>query len=225
MKFTHETNIKGLKAFRKRERLDAVIKDAKTQLEKIVLLNDWAHHQMCLGYYGQPIIPFPLNVDIQLEYLRSGTSKGWCGSYVVIFVQACLSVDIPARSICLLQRPKPLKDMHNVTDAWDSERKKWIFFDPSFNIHCLRKGNPLSVLEIHNAVVANTTESIQIRQPNFGNYLTSKFKTDILRYFKLFAVGVRNNFFSNHTPLSNFPRDYILWKDGESNVKEFFWDE
>lgn len=225
MKFTYETDMERLKVFRKQERLDVIIKDAKTQLEKIILLNDWAHHQICLAYWGTPIVPFLLDVFTQLDYLRRGKSKGWCGSYVAIFVQACLSVGIPARSICLLQRLNPRKDMHNVADAWDSELKKWILVDPSYNIHFMRNRIPLSVLEIHNAVIENKTESIKISIPHLNDYLTSKFKEDILRYFQHFMIGVRNNFLSNPIPLSDLSRDYVLWKDGESKVKEFFWDE
>jgi len=224
MKFTHETNIRGLRAFRKRERLDVVIKDAKTQLEKIVLINDWAHHQICLGYQGMPIKPFPLNIFIQLDYLRTGESKGWCGSYVAIFVQACLSAGIPARSICLRKQIAIYRDMHNVADAWDSDHKKWVCVDPSFNIHYMRKGKPLNVLEIHNAVIKNKTALIAVTIPNFTRYISSPFKKDILRYFQYFAIGIRNDFFSNPVSLGNFPRDYVLWKDDESDVKEFFWD-
>lgn len=215
MKFTYETDMERLKVFRKQERLDIIIKDAKTQLEKIVLLNDWAHHQICLAYYGAPIHPFPLDIFTQLDYLRTGKSKGWCGSYVVIFIQACLSVGIPARSVCIVNRLKPSTDMHNVADAWDDELKKWILVDPSYNIHFMRNRMPLSVLEIHNAVIKRKTESIKIVIPHFNGYLSSKFKEDILRYFHNFLVGVRNNFLSNPISLSNLPRDYILWKDGE----------
>lgn len=225
MKFIYETDMKRLRVFREQERLDVVIKDAKTQLEKIILLNDWTHHQICLAYQGPPIIPFPLNVFTQLDYLRTGKSKGYCGSYVAIFVQACLSVGIPARSICLRQRLQPLKNMHNVADAWDDDHKKWVCVDPSFNLHFMRKGIPLSVFELHNAVIENKTNSIVVTMSRFSNYLNSKFTEDILRYFQYFMIGVRNNFISNPTPLSNLLRDYVLWEDGKSEVKEFFWDE
>jgi len=219
MKFIWERDRKKLRLLRKQEGLDKILLGAKNQWEKIRRLNDWAHHQILLAYYGHPIKPMPIDIFNQLELLRSRKSQGWCGNYALIFIQAALSVGIPARCFAIWA---VAGDTHTIADAWDRNLKKWITVDPYYNIHYVLGNKHLSVYDLCKLVNKNDIGGVVIRHPLFGDYITySTFKPDILNYFHNFGLTMRNNFITNPKPISR--TEIMHWEHGKSRKKDFFW--
>lgn len=173
-----------LRLFKEYAQLDIVVRDAKNNLEKVILLNDWAYHQIWKSRYGGPRtnIYSPL---YQLIALQKGLIKGWCGNYAILLVNACLSMDLDVRHVGLYKKDSYGVNMHNIVEVWLPVRRKLVCLDPYYNLHFLGKNNqPLSVKEISNFVKNNDFDSVIIYNPTFESYLnSSSFKVDYLSYY------------------------------------------
>lgn len=224
--FIYETNERKLNMLRINEKLDILIEGAKSEAEKIILLRNWAHNQIpvaCFAYHPNYIHEknkhgigksMPNNIFEQLKLYREHKIR-WvlCGAYSTTFIQACLSVNIPARLIRLTN-----KDClgHLTTDAYDREQKKWLWMDPNYDFCFIRNNKILSVLEIHNAYKKG--EKIELK--HIWIEPSESFTQWFLGYFNSFYLLLRNNFISGETE-----DKYAEWVDGISKEKEFFWDE
>lgn len=179
-----------LRLFRKYAQLDDVVKDAKNNLEKVVLLNDWAHHQIWKSRYGSPQINIytPL---YQLIAIQCGIIKGWCGNYAILLVNACLSMRLEARHVSIWKENSYGSNMHNIVEVWLPTRRKLVCLDPYYNLYFLDKnGRPLSVKEINEFVKVEDYDSISIQNPTFESYLNSStFKTDYLSYYYGYEIN------------------------------------
>lgn len=227
--FLYDVDVAKFKTLRIKENLDLILDETKTEMEKIILLNDWAHHQIYKAYYGTTQINLPENPSLYIDMLRSKVVKGLCGNFSYLFIQACLSVDILARSIHL---ENSRGYGHDIADAWDKEERRWILVDPSFNIMYYKMPqkdvrkftttdtlSPLNILELHNLSLIKLPENkLLIYHPMFGyTGVSSQFKRWIIRYFRKFYIRMRNDILSNEK--------WLEWKDGESKIEEFLWEE
>jgi len=240
-KFTYESNTIVLKMIRLEEKLDGIIKDAKTDWEKIILINDWAHHQVFMAYYGQPFHSLPMDIPTRLTLLRNQITRGFCGTYQTFFIQACLSLDIPARAIATWRYPEgkpdcdcdpklrqPKSDGHHIADAYDRENKRWILVDPSFNITYKAEKGWLNALDLHRYFLVKRWRKVSIYHPMFGySGISNYFKKWIIAYFENFCVVMRNNFITDNilTSSDNAGFGCQTWVDGKSKEEDFFWEE
>lgn len=80
-----------------------------------------------------------------------------CTVYAALFVQAALSRGLTARYYYLR---KPSGHQHAACEAWSNDANKWIFIDPTRNIHCEKEGTPLSLMEIRRAWLRDRGRSL-----------------------------------------------------------------
>ena len=112
-----------------------------SEFDQMLLLKDWVYRR----------IPYDLNYkDAELldaaEILRRA-QKGEsfiCTSMAVLFVECAVSLGWTARLVFL--RKKSGQE-HAAADIWSNQYRKWIYIDPTWNIHLERYGVPLSVFE------------------------------------------------------------------------------
>jgi len=122
---------------------------AETQFEHIIKLCDWTHRQWD---HSLPK-PWPLDnaVDI-LRDVRSGKTGGWCGQFVYAFVDVLKSMGY--FSARYLELSTPSKQTHYSAEVWSDEHRKWVAFDPDFNLY-MRKSRtkePASALEVRDSL-------------------------------------------------------------------------
>lgn len=148
LSFEHEDfNNASLRKLRRLYKLDEVVKNCKTQFEKIVALNYWVANQ----WKWHPPVKYPDWNALQiLEKQKNGKPLGgFCGHFAIVMVQCCLALGITARFI--FSKLEGVIFGHEVTEVWSDEYDKWIMMDPNINRYFRdRKTNiPLSALELH----------------------------------------------------------------------------
>lgn len=236
--FVYEDDIIRLKLFQLQERLDRIICDVKTEQDKILLLNDWTHHQVYYSYWGTPFHGMPIDASTRLGLIRNKMMRGFCGTYAFTFIQACISNNIHARSIHIETNDG---HGHEIADAWDNERKKWVVVDPSFNIIYLKfpqpstnyslppfyEIEPLDIVELHGYSLTGEYDKFTIFHPMFSYTGVERFKERIIPYFRNFFIRMRNNFITNnyHTNRDDCEENILKWIDGKSKEDEFLWKE
>jgi len=138
-----------MKALREKYKLDEVVKDGKTELEKLVRLRDWVAQQW---HFKAPTGHYP---DWDADEIMT-RKQGICVQYAIAYVQCCIALGYPARYVCGYH-PGTMGTAHEVSEVWSNEHRKWVFMDPtrSRNEFCAdpKTGEPLSLLEVHDRMV------------------------------------------------------------------------
>ena len=146
--------------FRTEYKLDEVIKDAKTDIQRAALLEKWVAGNL---KFGTPA-PDVFN-DWSTVALLGRVKKGqvvWCGQAAMIFQQACLAMGIPSRFIELGLEDRPA--CHFTTEVFLREQGKWAVVDATplkdFEVYYTVDGVPQSALEMHRHVVNGTMDKV-----------------------------------------------------------------
>jgi len=140
-----------LKALREKYKLDGVVAQGKTELEKLVLLRDWVARQW---NWKPPEGHYPA---WDAEEILS-RPDGMCVQFAITLIQCYLAMGWQARFV-YGEHSGTMKTGHEVVEVWSNEYRKWIFMDPtsSQNEFCAdpRTGEPLSMREIHDRMVSH----------------------------------------------------------------------
>lgn len=154
---THPT----LARLRSRECLDLVAGQSVGTLERALLLKNWVGRQWS---FGAPDPYPPWNALEILDWIRSGRTKGHCGQYAMVYLQACLSMGIQARYIEIGSARNP--HSHFTTEVFLPESGKWAVLDAtaSRNLasHYLVDGQPQGALELHDAFMEGRRDEIEV---------------------------------------------------------------
>ncbi|MCX7704727.1 MAG: transglutaminase-like domain-containing protein [bacterium] len=207
------------KALRSMYNLDSVIKEGKTEFEKLVRLRDWARHTAPKGWdWGTSMWCPPWDALVILATNKQPAALCMCTHYSTIFVQCANSLGYVARHLIL--------DHHCVAEVWSDQFKKWILMDtgnshnPEMNCHLEHNGIPLNALEIRNLWKAGRSNEIKFVYSNESGASKEeieKFEATYFKNFQRFAIPLRNNFLGNPEPgepeqgMSEYYCDLYLW--------------
>ena len=134
-----------LAKLRKQEKLDAVVKDANSEFDRMVRLMDWAYKRIKL--FGPPASRpgDPLKL---LKAVDAGEGFN-CGYYAMLLRQALRSMGYVARSLGLKgAKGDGNGSEHGVVEVWSNEHRKWVVLDPTLNVYFTRKDVPLNGYEV-----------------------------------------------------------------------------
>lgn len=218
-----------LKTLREKYRLDQVIAPGETELEKLLLLRDWARRRWSRnnGFGGK---------WDALEILSAPEGeKGMCVHFATVFWQGALSLGFCARPVIL--------NHHFVAEVWSDEFGKWVVmdvegiyppvgFDAYGTAHYLdeQTGEPLGVLEVHRAYHRAVEHAkdfvggvVQVHCYDTGaGGLTphpKRRKPEELRPYERFALPPRNNHLDRLEPWEEYhgqdhyhSNGYLWWR-------------
>ncbi len=231
-------------ALRSMYNLDQVIKDGKTEIEKFVMLRNWARHTAPKGWdWGTSMWCPPWDALVILATNKQPAALCMCTHYSTIFTQCAIALGYTARQVIL--------DHHCVAEIWSNELGKWILMDtgnsqnPEMNCHLEHNGVFLNALEIRNLWKQNRANEIKFVYANESG-ITEKEKNDFessyFKNFRRFAIPLRNNFLGNPVPgepeqgQSEYYCDlYLWWEDNcepvespeygktSNRVSDFYW--
>jgi len=104
-----------LKTLRDQYKLDEVVAPGKTELEKLILLRNWARRQWPYndGFGG--------TWDALSILSAPKGKKGMCVHFATLFTQCALALGFNARQIVISH--------HFVADVWSDQHQKWILMD------------------------------------------------------------------------------------------------
>ncbi|MFC1509043.1 transglutaminase-like domain-containing protein, partial [Candidatus Omnitrophota bacterium] len=131
-----------LAELRNRLNIDDIISGSRTQFEAQVRVLDavskrWMHSSPWPGFPA----PDALNI---LDRVESSGGGGYCSQFAHVLVGVCLSCGWPARIVNIVG--------HAVTEVWNDDYGKWIFFDADYVNHYnydAETAEPLGLLELH----------------------------------------------------------------------------
>ncbi|MCM8822564.1 MAG: transglutaminase-like domain-containing protein [Candidatus Omnitrophica bacterium] len=232
------------KSLRSMYRLDDVVKNGKTELERFVLLRNWARHTAEKGWdWGTSMWCPPWDALVVLATNKQPVALCMCTHYSTIFVQCAIALGYTARHVIL--------DHHCVAEVWSDQFGKWILMDtgnsqnPEMNYHLEHNGIPLNALEIRNLWKSGKSKEIRFvyaKDSGITQEEKSKFEAGYFDNFRRFAIPLRNNFLGNPEPgepeqgISQYYCDmYLWWEDNpepvespeygktSNNPDDFYW--
>ena len=204
----------------------------KTEYEKMVLLKDWVYSQLLYSFKT----PYPDMIDSFeiLKLTKEKKTRFLCTSYASLYLQCALSMGWTARFFFLR---RPAGNQHIGVDVWSAKYNKWIYIDPTWNIHTEENGIPLSLLEIRQKWLDKSYDEMKfifsagektewltkadfpIRKGDSELWTVYPIDEGWLAYsFEIALIG-RNNFFENGNLWAS--RIYIL-KD-KHNENDKYW--
>lgn len=121
-----------------------VIAAGKSDFDKTLSLMMYIHKE--LFFPGSNISPTVNNTYEIMKVRKTGAL--FCSYHATVLTEMLLSIGVKAIKISCL--PKDFDgDCHVAVLAYMKEKKKWVFFDPTFGTYFFdENGNPLSILEI-----------------------------------------------------------------------------
>ncbi|MHB0935751.1 MAG: transglutaminase domain-containing protein [Armatimonadota bacterium] len=144
---------------RKNWKVDEIVAPGQTDIDKFILLRNWARRQWPHNE-GSCIRPWDA---VNILSAPEG-DHGMCGHFAIVFKQCALSLGYNARLLGLAH--------HAVAEIWSKQYRKWIVID----VECVqaegfdrygtaiytdkRTGIPLGALELHRAWKNNDTENV-----------------------------------------------------------------
>ncbi len=226
--FVYQTPDHRTRVLRNMYMLDEVIKDAKTEFEKLVKLRNWARHTATKGWdLGTSMWCPPWDALVILATNKQPLALCMCTHYSTIFVQSAIALGFTARHVIL--------DHHCVAEVWSDQFKKWILMDtgnsqnPDMNCHLEHNGVPLNALEIRKLWKAGKSSEIKFvyaNEANVSNEEKRKFESIYFQNFRRFAIPLRNNFLGNPEPgemeqgMAEYYCDmYLWWEDGPEIIE------
>jgi hypothetical protein len=117
--FAHQPPGGRAGTLRERYELDRVVAEGKTELERLILLRNWARLSAPRGWNrGTAEWCPPWDALILLETNKKPIALCMCTHYSTIFVQCALALGYNARHVIL--------DHHCVAEVWSNQFRKWI---------------------------------------------------------------------------------------------------
>ncbi len=219
--------------------LDEVVKDGKSELEKLLLLSTWVYdrvhqaplrsgkQQQAYGIDERTTHWLPNNALWELDMIRRGYGHlerhggRHCHQYAHIFVGCCQALGYMARPL-LMTRMFPPSGGHCFPEVWSNEYDKWVLIDPTSNVCYIRDdGVPMNTREIRAAqfdeslyktisLVPCQVYATQLRKGETG---VPEGAQSCPKGYEAFSIWLRNNSMDEPAP-------YPIW-DG---VHSFRWD-
>jgi hypothetical protein len=233
--FYHEdAEVPQLTLLQKEHDFALYVSAGKNEMEEMALLKNWV--------YGS--IPYGLNYDDSelrdsLKILRRAR-KGdafLCTTMATVYLQCAVSMGWTARIIFL---KRPTGEEHAGNDVWSNRFRKWVYIDPTWNIHLERRGVPLGIFEIRREWLKNRGRDIVYvfgAGKNERRYRARDLPVvrDDSKIWKLIpldrvwlsytgeiAVLGRNDFFSSGARDGTAPSDPVYVLGRKTNWKERF---
>ena len=226
--FAYQRPVGRVVLLRERYKLDEVVAQGKTELDKFVLLRDWARFTAPKGWdMGSAYWVPPWDALILLETNKRPIALCMCTHYSVIFTQCALALGYNAREVIL--------DHHCVAEIWSNQFGKWILMDtgnstdPTLNCHFEKDGVPLNALEIRRLWKAGREKEIEVvytppRGRISGDELKDKNQCGLAN-FRRFAIPFRNNHLETpfpgeleHGQAHYYADVYLWWEDAAAPV-------
>lgn len=146
-----------LNTLRRQERLAEIIAGGATQWEQVLALRSWVAVQWVHRAPHEFRRCCPWDALTILAWMRADRGHGqpqpdaYCTHYAIVLAQCALALGWSARLWVMSAEPTLHTNGHFVAEIWSAVHEKWVMHDADTDSHIERAGEPLSVLEIHDA--------------------------------------------------------------------------
>ena len=165
-----------LKLLRSKYPIDSLIKDARTDIDKVVKILNWVHSQWQHDGNNEPQKYDALSI---LEEAKEGKSFR-CVEYGIVAAACLNAVGLKSRMLALKTKDVETTQYgagHVGTEVFLNDLKKWVFIDGQFNAIPVLDGVPLNAVEFQKAIVENfdkleiKTSSSEFSKHHYTNWI------------------------------------------------------
>ena len=132
--------------------LENLVKDAKNEQEKVLIVLNWVRHQWeHNGWHDAETS----NACTILERVKNG-EKFRCVEYGIVLKSALNALSLQSRTLGLKTRDVEKTKYgagHVLAEVWLKDRQKWAIVDAQFNAMPTLDGTPLNAVELQAAIV------------------------------------------------------------------------
>lgn len=235
--YQHFDNDK-LRRLREKYLLNRIFIKTDTDFEGFIKLRDWVKSRWKHGYTLKEKVRFNNFDSLKILNLAERGEKFVCGEYSYTYVQCVAAVGGIARVVSVGSRDN--REFHVVSEVWSNLWGKWIMMDVDQDMHYEKNGTPQNTLELHNALVYNKINKIEIvKGIHYSPYPhTIRSPTKGVELYYNIAVRMRNNFFMEYPKWhrrGNLFIDSLEWVDGftkdrfeiilaTNKINDLYWD-
>ena len=154
---------KDLVELRKEYKLDSLIKDCKTDFEKVAKIQSWVQSRWKHDGENTPEYNDAM-------YILKEAEKGKrfrCVEYSIVANQCLSALGFKVRGLGLMTRD--INDVkwgggHAVNEVYLDDAKKWVFIDPQYDVIPVANGVPLNAVELQSYI--SEGKDFQLLNPN-----------------------------------------------------------
>ena len=158
-------------SLRKEYPLEKVIKNDRNDMQRILSILNWTHHQWKHDGNRSPKKNDAISI---LNEVKEG-ARFPCFAYAIVLRDQLTAHGFKARTIYLKTKDAEIRKGspgHVATEVYLNDQKKWVFIDGQFNVMPTLNGKPLNAVEFQHALSNNYDQVV----------LASKDKVDKLEY-------------------------------------------
>lgn len=186
-------SVKGhpyLEKLRKQYKIDEIIKNETSEIDKIIALTDWVHSRWEHDGLNEPKKHDAIAI---LEEAEQG-EKFRCVEYSTVLTATLSSIGVPSRSLGLMMKTVETRKSgagHAVVEAYIQSLKKWIIVDCQENLLVTVAEEPLNAVELCKELNTNGVKRIVLsnKKAEKGEYLRW-----IKRYLYYFSAMMDNRY-------------------------------
>jgi len=219
--FSYQPDTPRLREIREKMELDKVVAGVTDDIERMALLREWVRKQFSRKDYQKWMDRFDA-VDVWENPQRNpskrkciqGVEYNPCHFFPLFYSQVMLSMGYTARLVGITETGY---GSHGFTEVWSNQYGKWITMDPDLNLLYLQNGEPLNMLQVHNARY-DSGQQLKVVQhivePGVQPVETAKNMIDYHRYIKIADLRndwLTNKYFRGHPRRSDLAT--LCWQD------------
>lgn len=201
--------------------LDQVIKNDHSDMEKVLSILNWTHHQWKHDGGNSPKGSDGISI---LNEARAG-GRFPCFAYSIVLADQLMAQGYKARVIYLKTKDAETRKGspgHVATEVYLNDLKKWIFVDGQFNVMPTLHGKPLNAAEFQQALSQNYDAVVLKSKDEVSKRGYTDFVYDYLYYFD---TALDNRFLAKGKITVDGKRSIMLVPVGAANLSKIsFWN-
>ncbi|MAE61671.1 MAG: hypothetical protein CMJ49_09985 [Planctomycetaceae bacterium] len=195
-------------------------------LQRLVALRDWTRGMWSDGWVdGEYSLCAPMDALLIFDLAPENKVSAFCGHYGGVFSQCAQSLGYNGRVVC--------GRGHAYAEVWSDDFQKWILMDvgpavddvAQLNYHYEHDGIPLNSLELHQRLLADDWDGVEVVTSDPKNRWTIAEFPDRMKRYEYVRLLPRNNQLDTWFPgtvnvkgwAAEF--DWITWRDGAVSEK------
>jgi hypothetical protein len=153
--FHHESSLlPEVDSFLEEFGFDEFVQAGATEFDEMSLLKDWVYRNVP---YGLNYRDSEMRDAYRILRRARGGDSFLCTSQSAVFVQCAVSLGWTARNVYLR---KATGEEHAGNDIWSNQYRKWVYMDPTWDVHIEKNGQPLGIHEIRREWIRNRGRDI-----------------------------------------------------------------
>ncbi|WP_126970383.1 transglutaminase-like domain-containing protein [Gynurincola endophyticus] len=207
----------NLVALRKEYQLDSIVKDSKTDFEKLSKIQSWVQGRW--KHDGENVPEYN-----DAMYILKEAEKGRrfrCVEYSIVANQCLAALGFRVRTLGLMA--KDISDVkwgggHVVNEVYLDDIKKWVFIDPQYDVITTYNGQPLNAVELQYCIA--NAKDFELVNPN-KTITKDEYQQWVGPYLYYFTIGINGQRIGIWDRIGGNKKQLTLYPHGAEKPKYF----